>query len=225
MAIEPVPFIRVTIFFNITVIVLLLLYSMIVPLQFIPTSAHLPPENVTCYATHLPGNLDNSVITDVGGFEYVLLLLDLLRWFFPFTFIAILALSLTLGSSDIAWITVVIFGLLFLEEAIKLVIRIDEYWFCSDWQICPRCSPPDYKRCSPEDTSCPHNYLYKWIFWSNVVWIPLNILYMILMGFVVYVTKTHAEKKKQAKNNFRKDFDDKKMSFEKLEQNLEKKMR
>ncbi len=227
MAIDPEIFARVATAFNIAVIAFQMMFMMTVPLQFTPTNAYLPPENVTCYATHLPLDLANPAITDVGGFEYTLLILDLLRWFVPLIFFMVLALALNTGSSAIAWVTLVVFGLFFLEELIKFVIRIDEYWFCSDWQICPRCSAPDFVRCAPEDTSCPHNYLYKWIFWSNFVWLFLIVLYMILTGIVAYVAKTHAENKERTRNAFLEANKDQSYvsTAYTLEKSLEKKLR
>lgn len=224
MPIDPAVFSRVTIAFNVAVIAFQLLYTMTVPLQFTPTSAYLPTGNVTCYATHLPGGLADPAFTDVGGFEYTLLLLDLMRFIFPIVSLSVLGLSLALGSSGIAWAMLVVFGLFGLEELIKFVVRIDEYWFCSNWQICPRCSAPDYTRCAPEDTSCPHSYLYRWIFWSNLVWLALIILYMILMGFLAYVAQTHAENKEKAKKAFWEEFykDDKDRGFVQAKNLVEK---
>lgn len=202
MAIDPIIFARVSIGFNIVVIIFIALYHMTVPLQFIPTSKYLPAANITCYATHLPLNMDSPATTDVGGWEWTLLLLDELRWLYPGFLFMSLVLAFVIKGVGFAFVTLVVYLVLLIIDGIKLFFRIDEYWFCSNWQICPRCNGPDDMRCPPEDTSCPHSYLIKWIFWTNVGFIFLGILYIILGYVVTRVNKSHFESMERKKTAF-----------------------
>lgn len=199
MAIKIESFLRVTFAYNLVVGISLFLYFSIAPSFTVFTNKYLTTADVPYYVTDPDWGFFNWLadpfFTDQFGMEWIWFLTDTWRFVFPLMWMFLMAAAFLITVDSIVMITGVSYGVLFFIEAIKTIVRIWQFGFCVNFQICRNWNPSE---CTQD--SCPPNYAFQWIFWYQLVFLFIALLYLIIVIFVSKASKQWHEKMEKKRN-------------------------
>jgi hypothetical protein len=193
MAMQIEPFIKVTFAFSYVIGITLFLYFAIAPGFTVFTNEYLTTADVPYYVTNPDWGwfnfLADPFFTDQFGMEWIWFLTDTWRFIFPVMWVFLMASALLITVDSLALVTGVTYGVLVFIEMIKTIVRIWQFGFCVNFQICRNWNPAN---CTQD--SCPPNYAFQWIFWYQIGFLFIALLYTVLVLFVTKSSKVWHDK-------------------------------
>ena len=193
MAMKIEPFIKATFAYNFIILISLFLYFAIAPGFTVFTNEYLTTADVPYYITNPDWGwfnfLADPFFTDQFGMEWIWFLTDTWRFIFPLMWPFLMAAALLITVDSLAMVTGVAYGVLTFIEIIKTLVRAWQFGFCVNFQICRNWNPAN---CTLD--SCPANYAFQWIFWYQIGFLFVALIYMTLILFVTKSSKVWHEK-------------------------------
>lgn len=172
-------FFKISMAFNVVVIMTLIAYFISVYLPLVFTFANLTIADIPYYSTNPVGLLGN-VYSDRYNYEWWVFTSDLFRLLVPLIFVQSILGALISQTKDTSVLLLVAVVLIFVFELLKLLYRGYVLGFCEDFQFCRSFNPAN---CMP-GMDCPSNFIWQWTFYYNIVFVVIMVIYVILLSYI-----------------------------------------
>lgn len=164
-----------TLLLNVVVFVFLMVYLSIVHLNLVLTFKYLTPSDVPPYSPHITyPDIDQRY-----GIDWFLYATDYLR-FVPLISVPTTMQATLLYTNGFEDENVVLVAVIEGIEIVKFGVRLVEWAFCSNVQICRYDNPAD----NPPSMFAPTNQLWLWTVWFNFVFIFVLLFYLAISMFI-----------------------------------------
>ncbi len=164
-----------TAFVNAIVFASLIIYFTVVFLNATFTHEFLTVSDVPYY-DDVTGGWRNA-FANRYHFEFWIFASDLLRFIIPLAYATVIPQLIV--DPDGLWTILpnLFYVILFIIEVLKAIWRGWQWGFCADFQFCRNF---DESKCM-QKFDCPANFLWLWVFWYNIAFIVILIIYLFLI--------------------------------------------